>query len=71
MYPLLRGGSTETSLALKYILRKGFPGGRDSSVPKILIILSDGKSQGNLGGPAAQIKENGIEVFAIGVRFPR
>nr|DBA14838.1 TPA: hypothetical protein GDO54_004116 [Pyxicephalus adspersus] len=67
----LKGGSTETGLALKYILRKGFPGGRDSSVPKILIILSDGKSQGNLGGPVAQIKENGIEVFAIGVRFPR
>ncbi|PIO34061.1 hypothetical protein AB205_0071220, partial [Aquarana catesbeiana] len=68
---VLKGGSTETGLALKYILRKGFPGGRDSSVPKILIILSDGKSQGNLGGPAAQIKESGIEVFAIGVKFPR
>ncbi|KAM9326871.1 von Willebrand factor A domain-containing protein 2 [Gastrophryne carolinensis] len=66
-----RSGSTETGLALKYILRKGFPGGRGSSVPKILIILSDGKSQGHLGGPASLIKESGIEVFAIGVRFPR
>ncbi|XP_068114519.1 von Willebrand factor A domain-containing protein 2 [Hyperolius riggenbachi] len=66
-----KGGSTETGLALKYILRKGFPGGRDSSVPKVLIILSDGKSQGHLVGPAAQIKENGVEVFVIGVRFPR
>ncbi|KAM5125393.1 von Willebrand factor A domain-containing protein 2, partial [Mantella aurantiaca] len=67
----LRGGSTETGLALKFILRKGFPGGRDSSVQKILILLSDGKSQGSLEVPAEQIRQRGVEVFAIGVKFPR
>ncbi|XP_019358407.1 PREDICTED: von Willebrand factor A domain-containing protein 2 [Gavialis gangeticus] len=66
-----RGGNTETGLALKYILRKGFPGGRNSSVPEILIILSDGKSQGTIAIPAKQVKERGIMVFAIGVKFPR
>ncbi|XP_040291131.1 von Willebrand factor A domain-containing protein 2 [Bufo bufo] len=66
-----KGGSTETGLALKYILRKGFPGGRDSSVPKMLILLSDGKSQGQPTVPALQLKEQGVEVFAVGVKFPR
>ncbi|XP_030058548.1 von Willebrand factor A domain-containing protein 2 isoform X2 [Microcaecilia unicolor] len=68
---VFRGGSTETSLALKYVLRKGFPGGRDASVPKILIILSDGKSQGPLLPLAQQLKDSGVIIFAVGVRFPR
>ncbi|KAM8924749.1 von Willebrand factor A domain-containing protein 2 [Pelodytes ibericus] len=66
-----KGGSTETGLALKYVLRKGFPGGRDTSVPKVLLVLSDGKSQGNVLAPAAQIKDRKIKVFAVGVKFPR
>uniref|UniRef100_A0A8C0G706 von Willebrand factor A domain-containing protein 2 n=1 Tax=Chelonoidis abingdonii TaxID=106734 RepID=A0A8C0G706_CHEAB len=68
---VFRGGSTETGLALKYILWKGFPGGRNSSVPEILIILSDGKSQGNVAIPAKQLKDRGTTVFAVGVKFPR
>lgn len=67
----LRGGRTETGLALKYLLRKGFPGGRNASVPQILIIITDGKSQGHVALPAKQLKERGITVFAVGVRFPR
>ncbi|MEE6486772.1 hypothetical protein FKM82_014705 [Ascaphus truei] len=68
---VFKGGSTQTGLALKYVLRKGFPGGRNSSVPKLLIILSDGKSQGNLVVPAALLKERAIKIFAVGVKFPR
>ncbi|NXA49496.1 VWA2 protein, partial [Nothocercus julius] len=68
---VFRGGSTETGLALKYILRKGFPGGRNSTVPEILIILSDGKSQGNTEIPAMQLKARSITVFAVGIKFPR
>lgn len=67
----LRGGRTETGLALKYLLRKGFPGGRNASVPQILIIITDGRSQGHVALPAKQLKERGITVFAVGVRFPR
>ncbi|XP_049915868.1 von Willebrand factor A domain-containing protein 2 [Epinephelus moara] len=67
-----RGGSTQTGLALKYVLRKGFPGGRNSStVARIAILLSDGKSQGNVVQAAAQLKETGVVVFAVGIRFPR
>nr|XP_025951971.1 von Willebrand factor A domain-containing protein 2 [Dromaius novaehollandiae]XP_025951972.1 von Willebrand factor A domain-containing protein 2 [Dromaius novaehollandiae]XP_025951973.1 von Willebrand factor A domain-containing protein 2 [Dromaius novaehollandiae]XP_025951974.1 von Willebrand factor A domain-containing protein 2 [Dromaius novaehollandiae]XP_025951975.1 von Willebrand factor A domain-containing protein 2 [Dromaius novaehollandiae]XP_025951976.1 von Willebrand factor A domain len=68
---MFRGGSTETGLALKYVLHKGFPGGRNSTVPEILIILSDGKSQGNTEIPAMQVKERGTTVFAVGIKFPR
>ncbi|NXN26921.1 VWA2 protein, partial [Nycticryphes semicollaris] len=66
-----RGGSTETGRALKYVLRKGFPGGRNSSVPEVLIIISDGKSQGSTGMPAMQVKERHVTVFAVGIKFPR
>lgn len=75
-YPLLsrtpRGGSTQTGLALKYVLRKGFPGGRNSShAAQIVIVLSDGKSQGNVMQAAAQLKEAGVVLFAVGLRYPR
>ncbi|XP_074401365.1 von Willebrand factor A domain-containing protein 2 isoform X3 [Zonotrichia albicollis] len=68
---VFRGGSTETGQALKYILHKGFPGGRNSSVPEVLIIISDGKSQGSTAVPAMQVKERHITVFAVGIKFPR
>ncbi|XP_037661182.1 LOW QUALITY PROTEIN: von Willebrand factor A domain-containing protein 2 [Choloepus didactylus] len=68
---VFKGGSTETGLALKYLLRKGFPGGRNASVPQILILLTDGKSQGPIALPAKQLKERGVTVFSVGVRFPR
>ncbi|NXH09852.1 VWA2 protein, partial [Bucco capensis] len=68
---VFRGGSTETGRALKYILHKGFLGGRNSSVPEVLIIISDGKSQGSTVMPAVQLKERHIMVFAVGIKFPR
>ncbi|XP_067995431.1 von Willebrand factor A domain-containing protein 2 [Melanerpes formicivorus] len=68
---VFRGGSTETGRALKYILHKGFPGGRNSSVPQVLIIISDGKSQDSTAMPAMQVKERHIVVFAVGIKFPR
>lgn len=66
-----RGGRTETGLALKYLLRKGFPGGRNASVPQVLIIVTDGRSQGHVSLPAKQLQDRGVIVFAVGVRFPR
>ncbi|XP_078269588.1 von Willebrand factor A domain-containing protein 2 [Rhinoraja longicauda] len=68
---IFRGGSTQTVPALKYVLQKGFADARNTSVPRILIILTDGKSQGNVTQVAAQVKETGITVFAVGVKFPR
>lgn len=56
---------------MKYLLHGGLPGGRNGSVPQLLIIVTDGKSQGQVALPAKQLKERGITVFAVGVRFPR
>ncbi|ETE63564.1 von Willebrand factor A domain-containing protein 2, partial [Ophiophagus hannah] len=67
---VFKGGRTETGLALKHILQQGFHGGRNSLVPQILIILTDGRSQDNVSTLAQKIKERGIAVFAIGVNFP-
>ncbi|KAI4530482.1 hypothetical protein MG293_019371 [Ovis ammon polii] len=68
---VFKGGRTETSLALKYLLHKGFPGGRNASVPQILIIVTDGRSQGHVALPAKQLKQRGVTVFSVGIRFPR
>ncbi|XP_047618066.1 von Willebrand factor A domain-containing protein 2 [Phacochoerus africanus] len=66
-----KGGRTETGLALKYLLRKGFPGGRNASVPQVLLIVTDGRSQGHVAEPAEQLKQRDVTVFAVGIRFPR
>ena len=63
-----RGGSTQTGLALKYILKKGFPGGRNATVPRIVILLSDGKSQGGVLKAATELKQTGVTLFAVGLR---
>ncbi|XP_036372291.1 von Willebrand factor A domain-containing protein 2-like [Megalops cyprinoides] len=65
-----RGGSTESGKAIKHVLRKGFPGGRrDTS--RILIILTDGKSQDNIKASAVFARKSGIKLFAVGIRHPK
>ncbi|KAJ7984649.1 hypothetical protein DPEC_G00356950 [Dallia pectoralis] len=65
-----RGGSTQTGLALKYVLKKGFPGGRNTSVPRIVILLSDGKSQGAVQIVANKLKQSGVTLYSVGIRYP-
>ncbi|KAG7263483.1 hypothetical protein CRUP_005803 [Coryphaenoides rupestris] len=72
-----RGGSTRTAQAFQYLLRKGFPGGRNSSsVVRVVVLLSDGRSQegvtkGGVAQAASQLKEGGVVLFAVGLRHPR
>lgn len=40
-------------------------------MPQVLIIVTDGRSQGHVALPAKQLQERGVTVFAVGVRFPR
>lgn len=68
---LFRGGSTETGLALKFVVRKGFSGGRNSTAPRVAILLSDGKSQGAVQLAASELKQSGVVLFAVGIRYPR
>ncbi|XP_062856462.1 collagen alpha-1(XIV) chain [Trichomycterus rosablanca] len=65
-----KGGNTLTGLALMYILENSFKpeSGSRTGVPKIGILITDGKSQDDVIGPSQSLKEAGIELFAIGVK---
>lgn len=55
-------------LALTYILENSFKpeSGSRPGVPKIGILITDGKSQDDVIPPAQSLKDAGIELFAIG-----
>ncbi|KAJ8336126.1 hypothetical protein SKAU_G00394690 [Synaphobranchus kaupii] len=65
-----RGGSTEIGKSIKYVLRKGFPGGRGDTA-KILVLLTDGKSQDSIKSPAIFAQRSGIRLFAVGIKHPK
>jgi len=57
-------------LALTYILENSFKpeSGSRPDVPKIGILITDGKSQDDVLAPAQRLRDAGIELFAIGMR---
>ncbi|TNN34855.1 Collagen alpha-1(XIV) chain [Liparis tanakae] len=61
---------TRIGLALTYILETSFKpeSGSRPGVPKIGILITDGKSQDDVIPPAQSLREAGIELFAIGVK---
>ncbi|XP_062266177.1 collagen alpha-1(XIV) chain isoform X1 [Platichthys flesus] len=65
-----KGGNTLTGLALTFILENSFKpeSGSRSGVPKIGILITDGKSQDDVIPPAQSLRDAGIELFAIGVK---
>ncbi|XP_028841671.1 collagen alpha-1(XIV) chain isoform X2 [Denticeps clupeoides] len=65
-----KGGNTLTGLALSYILENSFKpeSGARNGVPKIGILVTDGKSQDDVIPPAQSLRDTGIELFAIGVK---
>uniref|UniRef100_A0A8C2XBB3 Collagen type XIV alpha 1 chain n=1 Tax=Cyclopterus lumpus TaxID=8103 RepID=A0A8C2XBB3_CYCLU len=65
-----KGGNTLTGLALTYILENCFKqeSGSRVGIPKIGILITDGKSQDDVIPPAESLRNAGIELFAIGVK---
>ncbi|XP_056378658.1 collagen alpha-1(XIV) chain isoform X2 [Hyla sarda] len=65
-----KGGNTLTGLALTFILENSFKpeAGAREDLPKIGILITDGKSQDDVIPPAKSLKDAGIELFAIGVK---
>lgn len=61
------GYGTETGKALKYMKDLFKTAARDS-VPKYLILVTDGESEDNVVEPAAELRKEGIVIYAIGVR---
>ncbi|XP_022792982.1 cartilage matrix protein-like [Stylophora pistillata] len=64
--PYLKGG-TLTAKALTYVKRKLFDETGRPEVPKVLIVMTDGKSSDNVTLPAQQLHDANITVFAIGI----
>ncbi|XP_074510263.1 collagen alpha-1(XIV) chain isoform X2 [Sebastes fasciatus] len=65
-----KGGNTLTGLALTYILENCFKpeAGSREGIPKIGILITDGKSQDDVIPPAESLRNSGVELFAIGVK---
>uniref|UniRef100_A0A3Q4AFB8 Collagen alpha-1(XII) chain n=1 Tax=Mola mola TaxID=94237 RepID=A0A3Q4AFB8_MOLML len=65
-----KGGNTLTGLALNYLLQNNFKEnvGMRSNSRKIGVLITDGKSQDDVNGNAQNLRDQGIELYAIGVK---
>uniref|UniRef100_A0A8C3XLS6 VWFA domain-containing protein n=1 Tax=Chelydra serpentina TaxID=8475 RepID=A0A8C3XLS6_CHESE len=61
------GGGTNTGGALRYMKSLFAKAARDS-VPKLLIVITDGESQDQVTMAAEELRQEGIVIYAIGVR---
>ncbi|XP_008584327.1 PREDICTED: collagen alpha-3(VI) chain [Galeopterus variegatus] len=65
------GGSNETGKGLEYVIQNHLSeaaGSRASDgVPQVIVVLTDGHSEGGLTLPSAGLKSAGVNVFAVGV----
>ncbi|XP_038582158.1 collagen alpha-1(XII) chain isoform X6 [Micropterus salmoides] len=64
-----RGGNTKTGGALKHTYEKAFSieNGMRRNVPKVVVAITDGRSQDEVKKSAAKLQHAGYSVFAIGV----
>ncbi|XP_038591601.1 collagen alpha-1(XII) chain-like isoform X2 [Micropterus salmoides] len=64
------GGDTNTGMALNFTLQNNFQPdvGMRADSKKIVVLLTDGKSQDDTRLPSQNLKDAGIEIYAIGVK---
>ncbi|KAK7142863.1 hypothetical protein R3I94_012270 [Phoxinus phoxinus] len=64
-----RGGNTKTGAALKHVGDKVFisDSGMRRTVPKVLVVVTDGRSQDDVKKSAAKLQHAGFSVFVVGV----
>uniref|UniRef100_A0A8C4IEH4 Collagen alpha-1(XII) chain n=1 Tax=Dicentrarchus labrax TaxID=13489 RepID=A0A8C4IEH4_DICLA len=65
-----RGGSTNTGRAMTYVREKIFQAARGArpNVPRINILITDGKSSDAFQDPATKLRNSDVEIFAVGVK---
>uniref|UniRef100_A0A3B3I8W7 Matrilin 4 n=1 Tax=Oryzias latipes TaxID=8090 RepID=A0A3B3I8W7_ORYLA len=65
--PLAQG--TMTGLAIRYMMNEAFTAeqGDRPKVPNVAVIVTDGRPQDRVAEVAAEARERGIEIFAVGV----
>lgn len=62
-----QSGATNTGSALEFALDNGFQGSRGGTVPKVVIVITDGQSQDDVAEPAQRLRDAHVMVYAIGV----
>ncbi|XP_030574027.1 collagen alpha-1(XII) chain isoform X2 [Archocentrus centrarchus] len=64
-----RGGNTKTGIALKHVYEKVFTSdsGMRRNVPKVLVVVTDGRSQDEVKKSAEKLQHSGYSVFVVGV----
>ncbi|XP_062854213.1 collagen alpha-1(VII) chain [Trichomycterus rosablanca] len=63
-----KGGNTRTGAGLKYIAENFFSPSTTRDVPKIAILITDGKSQDSVQEPAQRLRNLGVKIFAVGIK---
>ena len=65
-----RGGSTNTGKAMTYVREKVFVPNRGArpNVPRVMILITDGKSSDTFKDPAIKLRNSDVEIFAVGVK---
>ncbi|XP_073810467.1 collagen alpha-1(VII) chain isoform X1 [Danio rerio] len=63
-----KGGNTRTGAGLKYIADNFFSPASIRDVPKISILITDGKSQDNVLEPSQKLRGLGVKIFAVGIK---
>uniref|UniRef100_A0A8C1LKV4 Collagen, type VII, alpha 1 n=1 Tax=Cyprinus carpio TaxID=7962 RepID=A0A8C1LKV4_CYPCA len=63
-----KGGNTRTGAGLKYIADNFFSPASIRDVPKIPILITDGKSQDSVQEPSQKLRSLGVKVFAVGIK---
>ncbi|XP_065123394.1 collagen alpha-1(XII) chain isoform X2 [Paramisgurnus dabryanus] len=65
-----RGGSTNTGKAMTYVREKIFASGRGArdNVPRVMVLITDGKSSDSFKDPANKLRNADVEIFAVGVK---
>ncbi|XP_062298281.1 uncharacterized protein LOC134003171 [Scomber scombrus] len=65
-----KGGNTMTGIALQLVLHYNFKPnvGMRADSQKIIILITDGKSQDNVSLASDHLRDSGIEIYAIGVK---
>ncbi|XP_076011024.1 collagen alpha-1(XII) chain-like [Genypterus blacodes] len=65
-----RGGSTNTGRAMTYVREKIFQTnkGARTNIPRVTILITDGKSSDAFHDPATRLRDSNVEIFAVGVK---
>lgn len=65
-----RGGSTNTGKAMTYVRERIFINSRGArqNVPRVMVLITDGKSSDSFRDAATNLRNIDVEIFAVGVK---